>query len=823
MRKRFLLIFFLLGCFTQFAAATTYYFSSISGDDRRTSVEARNPKTPWKSLDKLNMVFRSLLPGDSVLFKKGEVFYGAIHLSGSGSQDKPIVLGAYGKGPMPVITSLVELDQWKHVKDGIYEATHALLSPSLNVVLVDGSIQEMGRYPNSTSANKGYFTFEETNGENSVTDRQLPPDLNWIGAELVIRKSRWTLDRHRIRSVNDGTITFEPVEGTYKPVKNYGYFIQNHFNTLDEEGEWYFDAAGKRVMVYFGETGSIPPLVQVSTIDYLVSNKKPVEFLVLTGLHFKGANQNAISINDSNNITLDRCHIEFSGVNGVDVGNTSFFQLIKSKISYSLNNGVDLKQNTPHAKIHDNLIECTNLFPGMGQSGNATGVAIQATSSHNLIEQNKIINTGYNGIRFSGDSTVVRNNLVDNFCLVKDDGAGIYTWTGSSKVLHAGRKIVGNIVINGRGVNEGTPSAKVSSPPAEGIYIDDYASGIEIKGNTVANVSGKGIFIHNARDLIVQNNTLYNNADQIYILQDASDYPTRNNIIRENLLVSPYRGQTNITIRTNQDDVPLLAVFEENKHVHYAQSPNIVVHRLSSGGLQVSDYADLETWQGSYPNSDFLYENAPQGAFQVNNILSPNLLKNGGFDVNAEGSHCFSSTNDCLGAWGEGGGMDGGRLKVTTKGQSFLLIGFEGVDQTKTYVLRFSALADKKIGLKVFLRQSDAPYHPISKSQVVLLENERNEYEMLFHVAVSEKRSSIVFEAGTEEQTSYWLDNIALHEAEVSEFDPDEYFYFTYNHSPVKAQHPLMGQYQDVEDEVHHRSVTLQPFSSSVLWRRSGD
>lgn len=819
--SRWFLLFVLLLFFTNDAAATTYYFSSVSGDDKRTSVEARNPETPWQSLKKLNTIFRSLLPGDSVLFKKGEVFYGSIELSASGTRDRPILLGAYGKGPMPIITSLVDLEQWKQTKEGVFEATHVLLGPSVNVVIIDGSMQEMGRYPNSASYDKGYFTFEQTNSENSVTDRELPHDVDFLGAELVIRKSRWTIDRHKIRSVEGGTIVFEPVSGTYNPVKNHGYFIQNHPSTLDEKGEWYFDAARRRLMVYFGKEDSVSSLVQASTLDNLVSNKKPVEFLVMSGLHFKGANGDAISIHDSNNITVQRCHIEYSGINGVNVINTSHFQLITSKVSYSLNNGVDLKQNTPYAKIYDNLVECTNVFPGMGQSGNANGVAIQASSDHNLIEQNKVINTGYNGIRFSGDSTVIKNNLVDNFCLIKDDGAGIYTWTGSSKAVNAGRQVIGNIVINGKGMNEGTPSAKASKPPAEGIYIDDYASGIEIRDNTVANVNGKGIFIHNARDLMVRNNTLYNNGHQIFILQDASDHPTRNNVIKGNTLISPHPGQANVTIRTNQDDVPLLATFEENRHVSYARSADVYIHKVSSTGLQIGEYVDLAGWQSDYPNSDILHNSLPLKSSAANQILSPNLLKNGNFDVNAEGSHCFSSADECTGEWVEENLLDGGSLKVDTKGQSFLLMGFEGAEQDKTYLLRFSALANRAMGMKVFLRQSDGPYHPISESHTVLLGEERAEYELVFAVAASERRGVVVFEAGPGERTSYWLDNIGLHEAEVSEFISDQHFYFAYNHSPEKVQRTLTGHYRDITNKAYHRSINLQPYSSAILWKGS--
>lgn len=817
------ILFFILTFFGFLEAATakSYYFSSLSGDDRYTSVEARNPNTPWKSIHKLNLIMKSLSPGDSVLFKRGEVFYGSINLYSSGLAGKPIVFGAYGQGSKPVITSLVDLEHWKAVKTGIYEAEHPLLEQAPQVVIMDGTLQEMGRYPNSNAPNSGYLYFQETNGKDVITDESVASDGDWTGAELVIRKSRWTIDRHRIKSHSGRDIVFSPVEATYKPTSNSGYFIQDHISTLDEKGEWYFDAARDKLLVYFGGD-SIPPFLQVATLDHLISNVGPTQYLVFNGLHLKGANRNAVFITNGSHISFENCVMEFSGVNGVEVANTPYFQLLDSEVSYSLNNGVDLKQKTPYAKIYNNLVECTNLFPGMGQSGNGNGVGVQVSSGNNLIIQNKVINTGYSGIRFSGDSTIIKNNLVDHFCLIKDDGGGIYTWSGSSNEKHTGREIVGNIVLNGKGNNDGTPSAQMSSIPAEGIYIDDYASGIEIKGNTVANVSGKGIFIHNARDLLIQNNTLYNNNYQISILQDASDLPTRNNVIRDNLFISREHDQKNVTIRSNHADIELLSVFEKNRHINLTRTPVISVHYLSNENLQISQYLNLEGWQEAYANSDFIQASFNQTTeLSQERGLKDNLLNNPNFENNIEGYYCFSPSDNCLGEWDEKGLSDRGSLKVSTRGQSFLLKGFGAVEQSKAYLLRFVASADKDLGVRVFLRQAQAPYHPISKPQVVFLGKDKRNYEILFDKVVSEEQSTLVIEAGTEERSLYWLDNMSLQEAVLSQDDKDEKILFRYNHSSKKVRQNLDDKYVDISRGLNITSFTLDPFSSAVLWKGS--
>jgi len=58
------------------AIANNYYFSSTDGDDSRTSFQAQDSSTPWRSINKLNSIFSSLQAGDVILFKRGDVFYG---------------------------------------------------------------------------------------------------------------------------------------------------------------------------------------------------------------------------------------------------------------------------------------------------------------------------------------------------------------------------------------------------------------------------------------------------------------------------------------------------------------------------------------------------------------------------------------------------------------------------------------------------------------------------------------------------------------------------------------------------------------------------
>src|SRR5690349_9459510 len=94
------------------ANATNYYFSSSQGDDSRSFSDAQNSSTPWKSIDKLNAIFPSLQPGDKILFKSGNTFYGAIVTGQSGTSSAPITFSSYGSGAKPVISGFTTLTNW---------------------------------------------------------------------------------------------------------------------------------------------------------------------------------------------------------------------------------------------------------------------------------------------------------------------------------------------------------------------------------------------------------------------------------------------------------------------------------------------------------------------------------------------------------------------------------------------------------------------------------------------------------------------------------------------------------------------------------------
>jgi len=564
------ILFVLFVCFLQTSNAATYYFSAISGNDSRTPSQAKNSSTPWKSLSKLNSYFSSLQPGDVVLFKRGETFYGSIIVNKSGTSASPIVIGAYGSGSKPVITSLVTLKSWVSKGNGIWESYNSSFGSKVNMVLLNGAQQELGRYPNSSASNKGYLIYESHNSKSSITDNQLTSTINWKGAEVVIRGRRWILDRNLI-TAHSGTKISYTATSSYAPYDKYGYFIQNSIKTLDKLGEWYYNPSSKKLSVYFGSNSPSSYTIQAATKDNVIWSEK-FKNIRLENLNIKGSNSSVVYMKYGSNINIKSCDIQFSGRDGVEAKFNTNFKIESSTITNSGNDGINLGYSGDYAVIKNNKISNSFIFAGGGVSGDNNGVGILSCGNYSTIENNEIKNTGSIGIWFTGNYVTIKNNFVNGFCTIKDDGAGIYTHTGSSAECK-GRKVISNIVINGIGAPEGTSNTALSA--AEGIYTDNNAANVEITGNTVANCANQGIYIHSSYAMKIANNTLYNNNKrQLSMIENTDNSKIRNCTISSNIIFSKLTTQTLAYISSPYDDKDLFGKFSNNYYARPSDSKN---------------------------------------------------------------------------------------------------------------------------------------------------------------------------------------------------------------------------------------------------------
>jgi parallel beta-helix repeat protein len=797
----------LSACFCTTSRATNYYFSNSSGNDSRSATQAQSASTPWKTVNKLNSIFRSLQPGDSVLFKRGETFYGTITVTKSGTSSQPIVISAYGKGNKPVIKSLVRLSNWVSVGNGIWESYNAALGTTVNVVLLNGVVQEMGRYPNSDRPNKGYLTIDAAKKNVSISDNELSASPNWSGAEVVIRKNRWTLDRNKVK-LHDGSTIYYTASSKYQAQKGFGYFIQNHSKTLDKKGEWYYNPTSKKLRIFYGATAPTSNAIEASASDHVVYLSDH-SHLVFDNLSFKGGNTDVIHVQGGNNSVIRNCEILFAGRNGVKIADYAKFKIENSNIQHSNSTGINIPAGSSFAVIRNNRVENTGLLPGMGEIDGTLGIGIQCYSEGAVIEHNRINNTGYNGIAVKLEAVKVRNNVIENFCITKDDGGGIYSANGSNRTF-SDAEIIGNIILNGVGATQGTNSS-VSN--AEGIYMDDNSNGAAIMNNTVANCR-RGIYLHNARSISVKKNTFFNNEIQFYAKHDNSGDPIRNLIIQNNTFFSKHPTQWVSQIESKLDDINSMGSFDYNYYARPLDDRVVISTTIqNSSGEKLTELFDLETWKQHY-GKDANSKKSPTQieSYTLNKLIGSNKLENGGFPAKVD--KVFG--NDCTLTWKNDGLLDGGYLNIRPSSSgSSITMSVGALNPLKKYILKYSVIGEGDMSIGAYLRYGGKPYKPISPVVYRKVSTVRNNYELLLEPSVSQSSGTLVL--SVDQQKTFCLDNIQLYEADAAVTNPDKFIRFEYNTSSKTKVVAIDGSYKDPNKRIYSNKVELPPYSSIIL------
>lgn len=586
-------------------SAGKYYFSSSTGND---ATGTGTISAPYASLTKLNSVFATSSAGDSFLLKRGDTFYGFIIAGRSGTASLPMVIAPYGSGADPIVTGFTTISGWTNVGGGIWEsATTTALLPFLNMVVVDGVNTGMGRWPDANADGLGgWNTFESFVGTTSITDAQLSTTpFNWTGAELVLKPQHWLINRSIITSHVGGTLS--SVEDQQPRSGGYGYFIQNDIRTLTKFGEWYhYKSPIEKIRMYFGSELPSAHVIQAATVDSLlyISGKS---YIAVSNINFRGANGNAIRTIGSGQtgVTFDSITIQFAGIDGITIWNTlPGFRFTNSSVM-DCNNSCIMATNTTDAVITGNYVRNSYMIPGMGGERDGMGYGIRVGAG-GLIEYNSIINSGNNATYFSGDNSIIRNNFIDSFCIIKDDGGGINSGLTSGYVAQTGRKLYNNIILNGRGNNDGTPSVEFA---VRGIYLDDNINGVEAKGNTIANNRGEGIFLHNNRDVILRNNTIYNNGiSQINILDDniAGSVETQGLRIAGNIMATVDKLQSTLELEDNLDDIGGFGSLDSNIYANLLTGNTSIT--LGRNSLAVIEHHDLASWRTRFaaPNQEDL-------------------------------------------------------------------------------------------------------------------------------------------------------------------------------------------------------------------------
>lgn len=630
------------------AGATTYYVSSTTGSD---SDNGLTPDTAFQTVGKVNTL--ALNPGDQVLFFCGEVWQGEmLEITDSGASGQPILFSSYPAGcaDKPVLSGSLPISGWGVGGVNVYVADldnggNAGQFPyGINQLFRDGDRLMMGRWPNITAPNGGYSYMDGQSGS-QITDNELPAG-NWTGATVHIKGMRWYILNRDVEGSSGTTLTLDYAPDCYTgSCAGWGYFIQNHVLTLDQEGEWAYDSSTNQVFLY--TTGGTPTNVEGSVIlhdepidyerrawggitlgtdlfqqvDYVTVDNFVIQNWYRNGIstptnydHYESSH---LTLTNNDILNVDRTGISlatwvydaYDGENGWRGGN-------HHEIAYNVIDGANHMGIDTYAKqssIHDNVITNIALIENLNQAGmgcptNSGGgfctedgegirlkTGVTADSGHTMtLTRNRLDRIGGNGVGVYGWGNTLINNVIIEACYAKGDCGAISSY-GSNNLndtIVYDLTLQGNVIVDVIGNTDGCHST-YSTVFGFGLYIDNYSNNVIATGNTIIGSASHGILYQNSTGQITDN-TLYNNAS-------GTPWSAQLTLTNSPTFATPVTG--NILFGLQQNTWTLSAADAgrlSNSNANYFFHPYIPQHINSNGAKTLAGW---QSYSGMDANS----------------------------------------------------------------------------------------------------------------------------------------------------------------------------------------------------------------------------
>jgi len=416
-----------------------YYVDITTGND---TWQGTSPSTAWKTIDKVNDEMNNLVVGDSVLFKRGEIWDGerlSIE-SISGNAENNINFGAFGVGNKPIINSvLTQAHTWTDTGGNIWKA-----------------INPPAEHPERMLIN----------GVEKLR-ANIASELD--GVNFFWRYDKDTNDLYIYSSSNPNGVVEVQYSTDFPVIIGEAEYIS--MSELDLQGGWtavYINTNAKNITLHdmnigkysisgvVTNTGSITPSeypqnITISncnidaffTLDYSMAGSfydssdrgcgdgirtEALAFGEIKNCYFKnwghasiglsgGVNQKVSGVKVHNN-TMTSPDICYGGRLGVEDANNN-------EVYYNtiVNTSVQSQLDGQNNHYHHNIFNRTTNSPLVADVVDA-GVEMQAYSNQevkqNIFENNIILNTEGPGFRISGNNeynihdNIIKNNIIYN-------------------------------------------------------------------------------------------------------------------------------------------------------------------------------------------------------------------------------------------------------------------------------------------------------------------------------------------------------------------------------------------------------------------------
>jgi parallel beta-helix repeat protein len=556
--------------------ASAYY---VDGGMRDASDS--NPGTEAQPFKTIGGGVQSLQPGDTLYIKAG-TYREAVNLLTSGTQSHPIRIQAYPGDEGNVIINAAEpVTDWQKCTgpddcdenpnwEHIYVATLADLVQShpsdtfaVRQVFQHGQLLNRSRYPD---AGWSYPTTVVDPTKTFIDSSLSQPDGYFAGSVCHVKTFIGHLDQILITDFSRNAITLAE-NPRYDISTRYGYYITSIVGEINEEGEWAYDPARKKIFLW--PRGDVAEGVEFTYRNYCLRTYDDVGWNIVRGLTMCNAHLYGIYLRRSNDMTIENNTIEQAFTIGIHLyaggGDCNNNRILNNTVRHCCSLGIHVGGDAWYCRVEGNTVYATGTEHYGGDLMNGRGEAIFISGPFAKVYNNRIDRTGHKSLYLAGHTLgrEVSYNYITNGGLALTESGGLYTdgFYDKPEKDYIHHNIFENVFgcqSMDQNHDKGLPvTIEKYSGAAPGIYVDEKGNNRIIKHNTVINSHMAGIFFHWAPGNVVRNNTLYDNkVAQIWLSgRDRPGDRLVDEVVLDNIMFATDAQQRTFYLGINYDDV----------------------------------------------------------------------------------------------------------------------------------------------------------------------------------------------------------------------------------------------------------------------------
>jgi uncharacterized protein YbcV (DUF1398 family) len=469
---------------TPVARATDYHLAA-DGDDTADGLASApaGGSGPWRTLPRLQGV--PLKGGDRVLLRCGQRFQGPVVLLLRGGGDAgPVVLASDGKcaaGQLPLVDGKPPLLAAPGA-DGVavWQAPAAV-----SQVFFDNAVLLPARFPVAQ-----YLIYPPGQAPDT---QHLPPHAQLAGKDLkgarvFARTEEWFLEDRVLRSAQgDLSAAFD-----YPVRAGSGVYLVGKDWMLGTRPGWAYDASTGRLHLRNPDQRAV-----AVSLDQALLRIEGKGSLSVSDIRLDGAGGNGLDLHVDGDVRVERVTVARSAGNAMAIAGARHATVVASLVDGAGRDGIFFAE-VDKVDVRGNRVLGAGTYLGPRPS-------LAAINAHRTnaatVDENLVRDSGYIGIRVSGDARV-RRNLVDGSCLNLSDCAAIYTWRRNAQDVRPASVISGNLIL--RVAGDTTVKLGVIDY-FSGIYLDEFTRFVTVRDNVIAGVE-QGIYLHNAVLNVVSDN-----------------------------------------------------------------------------------------------------------------------------------------------------------------------------------------------------------------------------------------------------------------------------------------------------------------------------